>query len=75
MHVYVPQHQRNLMSSATMVDRDLNGEEQDELEVGCLSIQVIAARNIKLPGGGGYMDMLLNNQQPDPYCRITLGVS
>lgn len=43
------------------------------LEIGCLSVQVVGARNVRL-GGGGYVDLFLN-PQVSPYCKITLGVS
>lgn len=50
-------------------------EDNDTLEIGSLSVQLIAGRNIELPGTGGYMDMLLNSlEQAHPYCRVTLGV-
>lgn len=44
----------------------------DALEVGCLSVQLVASRNIKV-GGGGMVDMFLGSQ-PILYCKISLGV-
>lgn len=65
-----------MSSAAAITSGDATDAAEYVLEVGSLSVQLIAARNIKLPSSGGYMEMLLNSQeQPDPYCRITLGVS
>lgn len=58
--------------------RDSDTEDY-EPEVGCLSVQVVGARNINLPvnSQASYMDRLLNPQiqQVNPYCKISLGVS
>lgn len=45
----------------------------DVLEVGCLIVQVVGTRNVKL-SGGGMVDLFLN-KQVNPYCKVTLGVS
>ena len=45
----------------------------DTLEVGCLHVGLIGARNVRV-GGGGMVDLFLN-PQANPYCKITLGVS
>lgn len=50
-----------------------NGLTGDALEVGCLSVQVVGARNVKI-GGGGMVDMFLNPRVVNPYCKVTLGV-
>lgn len=61
--------QQHIMASTGGV-RDTGN---DALEIGCLSVQVVGARNVRL-GGGGYVDLFLN-PQVSPYCKITLGVS
>lgn len=50
-----------------------SGVDADTLEVGCLHVGLIGARNIRV-GGGGMVDLFLN-PQANPYCKITLGVS
>lgn len=49
-----------------------NSAVDDALEVGCLSVQLVASRNIKV-GGGGMVDIFLGSN-PIIYCKISLGV-
>lgn len=49
-----------------------NSAVDDVLEVGCLTVQLVASRNIKV-GGGGMVDIFLGSQ-PIIYCKISLGV-
>ena len=44
----------------------------DDLEIGCLSVRLVAARNIKI-GAAGMVDILFGTQL-NPYCKISLGV-
>ena len=50
-----------------------SGVDADTLEVGCLHVGLIGARNIRA-GRGGMVDLFLN-PQANPYCKIMLGVS
>eukprot|EP00904_Undaria_pinnatifida_P002215 jgi/Undpi1/11995/HiC_scaffold_4.g01694.m1 len=51
--------------------REDSGMDVDTLEVGCLHVGLIGARNLRV-GGGGMVDLFLN-PQVNPYCKITLG--
>lgn len=52
-------------------DHDVGNDALETLEIGCLSVQVVGARNIR--SGAGYVDMFLDPQL-SPYCKISLGV-
>lgn len=47
---------------------------EDNLEVGCLHVGLIAVRNIKAAKHGGVGDFFGLLPQHKPYCKITLGV-